>query len=67
MKKVRPGTAASCLTKRTDRVELHEKGEARYGFKLFKQDNDRVEIHEKGEARYSGKLFSEDDRQSRDP
>ena len=38
MKKVKPGTAATCLTKTTDRVEIHEEGEARYGGKLFNQN-----------------------------
>ena len=40
MTKVKPGTAASCLTKTTDRVEIHEKGEARHSGKMFDQ-NDR--------------------------
>ena len=40
--KVRPGTDASCFNQMTDimRVEIHEqKGAARYGGKLFNQDD----------------------------
>ena len=40
MQKVRPGTAASCFNKTTDRIKIHkQKGEARYGGKLFNQDD----------------------------
>ena len=39
-----------------------KKGEARYGGKLFNQDDRQSKIHQKGEARYSGKLFNQDDR-----
>ena len=40
MQKVGSGTAASCFNKTTDRAKIHEqKGAARYGGKLFNQDD----------------------------
>ena len=40
MQKVRPGTAASCFNETTDIVKIQkQKGEARYGGKLFNQDD----------------------------
>ena len=65
MQSVRPGTAASCFKKTTDRVEIHEqKVGLDTAASCLTKTTDRAEIHEKGEAMYIGKLFHENEPQS---